>query len=74
MREIAANAYERLGNPRSAHASLAESYYLKGGLRRAIHQLELALKSPSTGDFYVDAGIQARLKQLREEDAQRKAK
>ena len=68
---IAAHAHERLGNQRSAHASLAEAYYLTGRLRRAIHQLELALRAPSSGNFYADAGLQARLEQLREEDALR---
>ena len=68
MLETAARAHERLGDTRSAHASLAESYYMRGGLRRAIHQLELALQAPSSGNFYADAGIQARLEQLREEE------
>ena len=74
MHEISANAYERLGDPRRAHASIAEAYYLKGALRRAIHQLELALKAPSSGDFYIDAGIQARLQQLQEEETLRNSK
>lgn len=68
---IAAHAHERLGDQRSAHASLAEAYYITGRLRRAIHQLELALQAPSSGNFYADAGVQARLEQLREEEALR---
>ena len=72
MRQIAARSYERLGDQRSAHASLAEAYYMRGGLRRAIHQLELALQAPSSGNFYADAGIEARLEQLREEEALRR--
>ncbi len=71
MLRIAAQAHERLGNQRSAHASLAEAYYKTGRLRRAIHQLELALRAPSSGNFYADAGVQARLEQLREEETSR---
>jgi len=71
MHRLAARAYERLGDPRRAHAALAEHYYLNGQLGAAAQQLELAKRAPGAGDFYADSRIEARLTELRAELEQR---
>ena len=67
MYKIAALAHERLDNRRGSHAALSEHYYLLGNLSQAVHQLELALRAPGNDDYYVNARIQARLEQLKQE-------
>lgn len=68
MHKYAARAHEYSGNSRGAHASLAEHYYVTGRLRRATHQLELAMRAPSQGDYIADAKIEARLQEFKEEE------
>jgi len=72
MYRLAALAYDRVGNQRSAHASLAEHYYLNGQLKQATRQLKMAMSAPSSGDYYADAKIQARLHELQDEQIRRK--
>ncbi len=59
-----------LGNEFMRHRTLAEAYAVQGNLVAAIEQLQIALKSPGTTDFYQLSMAEARLKQLRAEDAE----
>lgn len=65
-----AEALETLGRTAESQAALAEHFYRKGELDRAIHQLTLAAQQPSN-DFYRASRIEARLEQLRDEQAAR---
>lgn len=68
--KLRANAHQKAGNPADSHIALSEHYYLNGELGAAIHQLELASQR-SGDDFYRNSRIEARLKQLESERAQR---
>ncbi|MDX1515133.1 MAG: M48 family metalloprotease, partial [Gammaproteobacteria bacterium] len=67
---IQAEAFEKSGKPAESHMALAEHYYRMGQLGGAIHQLKLA-SSVSGDDFYRNSRIEARLKDLEEEQALR---
>ncbi|HEX9585734.1 MAG TPA: M48 family metalloprotease [Gammaproteobacteria bacterium] len=67
---IQAEAYEKAGNPAESHMALAEHYYHTGQLGRAIHQLKLASQAAGD-DFYRNSRIEARLKELEDEQALR---
>jgi predicted Zn-dependent protease len=65
-----AEALAALGRTAESQAALAEHYYRKGELDRAIHQLTLAAQQPDN-DFYRASRIEARLEQIRDEQAAR---
>ena len=65
-----ARALEALGRGAESQIALAEHYYRKGELDRAIHQLTLASERPGN-DFYRASRIDARLEELRNEQAAR---
>jgi predicted Zn-dependent protease len=71
MYKMQAQAHEAIGDRRGAHAALAEHYYHNGQLLMATQQLEIALATAGTGDFYADSKIEARLRQLQDEQALR---
>jgi predicted Zn-dependent protease len=52
------------------HRALAEQYYHMGLLSAAIEQLQLAQRSKD-GDFYQMSAVDARLRELRAEVAER---
>jgi len=63
-----AEALEALGRTAESQAALAEHFYRRGELDRAIHQLTLAAQQPNN-DFYRGSRIEARLEQMRDEQA-----
>jgi len=67
---IQAEAYQKVGRPAESHMALAEHYYRMGQLGSAIHQLKLA-SGISGDDFYRNSRIEARLKDLEDEQALR---
>ncbi len=64
--DLLAKSYEAQGKSLLEHQALAEEYYLKGSVRAAIEQLNLARRSEG-GDFYALSEIDARLKELKAE-------
>ena len=69
--ELQAECYAHLGQKLQQHRSLAEAYTLIGSLPAAIDQLQLGLKA-GDGDFYQLSSAEARLKELRAADAERR--
>ncbi|MGC3964498.1 MAG: M48 family metalloprotease [Rhodocyclaceae bacterium] len=61
---LQARAYEALKQPAQQHRSLAEMYVLRGNVPAAIDQLRVAQRSGG-GDYYEQASIDARLRELR---------
>ncbi len=70
MLRLQAQALEALGRTAESQSVLAEHYYRRGELDLAIHQLTLAARDPGN-DFYRASRIEARLEQLRNEQAAR---
>ncbi len=70
MYRIEAQAYELKQQNTEAHMALAEFYYLDGDLDSAINQLKLA-QSPPAEDFYTSSRVDARLRELEHEFAER---
>lgn len=68
---LQAQSYAALGNNLLRHRAQAEAYARQGNLTAAIEQLQIALKS-SDGDFYQISSAEARLRELRELDANQK--
>lgn len=66
MTELFSRAADRAGHSVRAAESVAESYYLRGGVREAIDQLE-RLTERDDLDYYQRARINARLNELRSE-------
>jgi len=66
MTELYARAADRAGDPVRAAEALAESYYLRGGIREAIVQLERVSERDDL-DYYQRSRITARLNELRAE-------
>lgn len=66
---LLARARQALGQQSASHQAQAEVYALRGALPQAIDQLELARKAKD-GDFYTQSAIDARLRELKEEDQQ----
>ena len=64
--EIYAQAAQRAGNAAAAHGALAEFHYLNGDIDAAVDQAELGLRY-AAGQAYERARLQARLRQLKEE-------
>jgi predicted Zn-dependent protease len=61
--ELQAKSYEALDKHLLEHRAQAEAYYWFGDLKAAMEQLRLAQKSDD-GDFYQQAGVEARIKEL----------
>jgi len=62
--DVLAKAYNMKNKVLLSQQALAEAYYRKYDLVRAIEQMELASKA-SDGDFYQKSMVEARLKELR---------
>jgi predicted Zn-dependent protease len=71
IHELMAEIYSQLGQQAESHRFVAEYYYASGQTRAAIQQLRLA-KSIAGDDRYVSAVIDERLKELREEESDRR--
>jgi beta-barrel assembly-enhancing protease len=67
MTELYARAADRAGEPVRATEALAESYYMRGGVKEAIEQLERTIRRDDL-DYYQRARINARLDELRSEE------
>ncbi len=68
LHRLEAQCYAALGKRLLQHQAQAEYYALQGSLPSAIEQLQLA-RSAGDGDFYQLSVVDARLRQLRAEDA-----
>jgi predicted Zn-dependent protease len=68
---LQAKSYAASGKRLLHHQALAENYYLQGTLPAAIEQLQLAQKS-GDGDFYQLSAVEARLRDLRNQQAEEK--
>jgi predicted Zn-dependent protease len=68
-RSLQAKAYAMQGKQLRQHWALGESYALQGQLFAAIEQLQLAQKS-TDGDFYDRSQVDARLRQLKTQQAE----
>ncbi|MBS4097449.1 MAG: M48 family metallopeptidase [Sulfuricella sp.] len=70
---LQAEAYAAQGKRLLSHQAQGEAYYREGNLSAAIDQLQIAQKS-GDGDFYQLSMVEARLRQLRAQDRDNKAK
>ena len=70
---LQAKSFAAQGKSLLAHKAQAESFARSGNLPAAIEQLQVALKSDD-GDFYQFSIIEARLKELRARDAEKRKK
>ena len=68
---LQAKSYAASGKRLLHHQALAENYYLQGTLPAAIEQLQLAQRS-GDGDFYQLSAVEARLRDLRTQQAEEK--
>ena len=68
---LQAKSYAASGKRLLHHQALAETYVLQGTLPAAIEQLQLAQKS-GDGDFYQLSAVEARLRDLRTQQAEEK--
>jgi predicted Zn-dependent protease len=68
LRRLQAQTYAALGKRLLQHQAQAEYYALQGSLPAAIEQLQLA-RASGEGDFYQLSVVDARLKELRAQDA-----
>jgi beta-barrel assembly-enhancing protease len=68
---LQAKSYAASGKRLLQHQALAETYVLQGTLPAAIEQLQLAQKS-GDGDFYQLSAVEARLRDLRTQQAEEK--
>jgi len=66
MTELLARAADRSADPVRAAEAVADSYYLRGGVKEAIEQLERVVKRDDL-DYYQRSRINARLNELRSE-------
>jgi predicted Zn-dependent protease len=71
MYSLQAKSYAASGKRLLHHQALAETYVLQGTLPAAIEQLQLAQKS-GDGDFYQLSAVDARLRDLRSQQAEEK--
>lgn len=71
--ELQARAYGGLNKNFLSHRSLAEAYAQRGNLTAAIEQYQIALKSGET-DFYQLSSAEARLRDLKAQDAETRKK
>jgi len=63
--ELQARAYEASGRRLAQHRAQAEAFYRKGNLAAAVEQLELAVRSKGTENFYELSSAESRLRELR---------
>jgi len=68
---LQSRCYEALGRRTLHHRAQAEFHSRLGNLPAAIEQLQLALRA-GDGDFYLLSSVEARLRELRAEDAERR--
>lgn len=61
---VYADVNNKLNRPVGARLALAEFYYLNGNTPLAVTQLEEAQRMTSSGDYYLSAKVDARLKEL----------
>jgi predicted Zn-dependent protease len=66
---LQARAYAALNRPLAQHRAQAEAYARLGNLPAAVEQLQIGLKSRD-GDFYQLSSAEARLRELRQLDAE----
>jgi len=71
---LAARAAQARGKQTESHRQLAEAYVFEGDLAAAINQLEIALKQPDKGDFYLQSQLEARLQELQQRHSEAQAK
>ena len=71
--KLKASALQKLGRTADSQFFLAEHFYKNGAIDAAIHQLTLASKNPQN-DFYSSSKIEARMQQLKDEQAARTRK
>jgi beta-barrel assembly-enhancing protease len=64
LHEFQARAHAALGQPIAQHRAQAEALVLRGNLRAAVEQLEIAAKGKG-GDFYEISSAESRLRELR---------
>ncbi|NIV31028.1 MAG: M48 family peptidase, partial [Anaerolineae bacterium] len=69
LQELFARASEYSGNRVRASEAIAESYYLRGQISEAIHQLSRLSKDPDL-TYYQRARITARLDEMQEKHAE----
>jgi predicted Zn-dependent protease len=69
--QLQAEAFAAMGQKLQQHRAQAEAYVLLGSLPAAIEQLQIGLKA-GDGDFYQLSSAEARLKELRAQDAERR--
>jgi predicted Zn-dependent protease len=67
--QMVAKSYAALGSRTQQHRALAEAYLLQGSLPAAIEQLQFAQAAADT-DFYTLSAIDARLRELKAQQAQ----
>ncbi len=67
--QMLAKSYAALGQRTQQHRALAEGYFLQGSLPAAIEQLQFAQAASDT-DFYTLSAIDARLRELKAQQAQ----
>jgi beta-barrel assembly-enhancing protease len=63
--ELQARAFEASGRRLSQHRAQAEAYFRKGNLGAAVEQLEIAVRSKGSADFYELSSAESRLRELR---------
>ncbi len=68
LHQYQSRAYAMLDRRLAHHRAQAEAYVLSGSTGAAIEQLQLALKA-GDGDYYQLSATEARLRQLRQQDA-----
>ena len=69
--KLQARALAGLGKQAGQHRALAEQYALQGNLVSAVEQLQVAQKA-GDGDFYEQSAIDARMRQLKAQQAEEK--
>ena len=62
--EMLSHAESELGSQLESHRALSEAYALLGNYQSAVQQLYIARRLASKVDFYVQASITARIKEL----------
>jgi len=70
---LQARSYAALGRRLLQHRAQAEAYARLGNVGAAIEQLQIALKA-GDGDFYQLSSVEARLRELKVQDAERRKK
>jgi predicted Zn-dependent protease len=65
---LLAKAAGEAGNPMESHRAFGEYYYLTGQPRAAIEQLQIAIRHANNNFYYVSS-IEARIKEIRDQNA-----